>query len=157
LATYAPHAGAVAPAGRWVGRHAIMIRGIWLTLCLALLASPALAADAPGVVYGVDFSGYSGGPVVTWLGTKGFVAKQDAASSSKVVYTVVDDKLVQEAKRKALALLVNEADVAGVERVRIDWGVDEYPPGASYDKGVRSDAIMLYVFFGKTKISSGSL
>ena len=42
-------------------------------------------------------------------------------------------------------------------RIRIEWGVDAFPPGASYDKGVRSEAIMIFTFFGKKKISSGSL
>jgi hypothetical protein len=42
-------------------------------------------------------------------------------------------------------------------RIRIEWGVDAFPPGASYENGVRSESVMIYVFFGKERISSGSL
>ena len=55
------------------------------------------------------------------------------------------------------ALLLTEADVQGYSKIRIQWGVDIYPPGASYEKGVRAEAAMVYVFFGKERLSSGSL
>ncbi|MGH6932235.1 MAG: hypothetical protein ACREEE_07350, partial [Dongiaceae bacterium] len=32
-----------------------------------------------------------------------------------------------------------------------------FPQGVSYDKGIRSEPIMVYTFFGKKRISSGSL
>src|SRR5215468_5334585 len=129
-----------------------------LTLALASLAGqrPAAAQDA-GVAYSVDFTGYKSGSVLDWLKGRGFVAKQDAGNTGKVVLAVKDDTLVLEAKRRALGLLLNEKDVPGSGRIRIEWGVDAFPPGASYDKGVRSEAIMIFTFFGKEKVSSGSL
>jgi hypothetical protein len=120
-----------------------------------LLASfPAIAA-AP--LYQVDFSGYGGGPVLAWLKGKGFVAKQDADNPAKVALSIRDQALVLEAKKKALGLLVNEQDIGGATRIRIEWGVDAFPKGASYDKGVRSEAVMVYTFFGKEKQPSGSI
>ena len=129
-----------------------------LALALAGLAGqrPAAAQDA-GVAYGVDFTGYKSGPVLDWLKGRGFVAKQDAGNAGKIVLAIKDDTLVLEAKRRALGLLLNEKDVPGSGRIRIEWGVDAFPPGASYDKGVRSEAIMIFTFFGKKKVSSGSL
>jgi hypothetical protein len=125
-------------------------------LGLAWLAGPppAVAADA---AYTADFKGYKGGSVIEWLGRKGFVAKQDAGNSGKIVLSVRDDALVLEAKRRALGLLLNETDVPGPAKIRIEWGVDAFPQGVSYDKGIRSEPIMIYTFFGKKKISSGSL
>ena len=62
-----------------------------------------------------------------------------------------------EAKGSALGLLVRETDIVGYSRIRIGWGVERFPPGASYEQGIRSDAVMVYVFFGNQKVSSGSL
>jgi hypothetical protein len=128
-----------------------------LALLLALAAAPRPAGTVPGHAHLFDFTGFTGGPALKWLEQKGFVAKQDAATASKVVYAIADDALVMEAKRKALALLLSEANISDFSRVRIEWGVEEFPAGASYEKGVRSDAAMVYVFFGDEKLSSGSL
>ena len=129
-----------------------------MALALAALAPlrPSAAADA-GVAYEVEFQAYTGGPALEWLRGKGFVAKQDAGNKSKVVLSIKDGALVLEAKQRALGLLLNEKDVPGSGRVRIEWGVDTFPQGVSYDKGIRSEPIMLYTFFGKEKVSSGSL
>ena len=127
-------------------------------MALACLAGPrpAGAADA-GVAYAVDFKGYTGGSVLEWLGRKKFVAKQDADNKSKIVLSIHDEALVLEAKQRALGLLLNETDVPGSGRIRIEWGVDAFPQGVSYEKGIRSEPIMVYTFFGKKKVSSGSL
>ncbi|MFO1057028.1 MAG: hypothetical protein U1E53_08685 [Dongiaceae bacterium] len=130
-----------------------MIARIALLLaCLA--ATPAMAADP---LYQVTFSGYGSGPVLDWLKGKGFVPKKDADSPGLIALAVRDQALVLEAKKKALGLLMNETDIAGVRRIRIEWGVDAFPAGASYDKGARSEAIMVYTFFGKEKQPSGSI
>jgi hypothetical protein len=119
---------------------------------LLLLAGPAAAAD--GQTF--DFTGYTGGSVLSWLQSKGFQAKQDA-SSNKVVYTIDHGDLNLQAKQKALALLLSEANLIGFTKVRITWGVEQFPQGASYENGVRSDPLMIYLFFGDQKISSGSM
>ena len=109
------------------------------------------------MIYAVDFSGFSGGSVLQWLGSKEFEPKQDATNSRRVVYSVSQGNLVLETRSRAFALLLNETDVRDYSRIRIEWGVDAFPPGASYEAGVRSEAIMVYVFFGKERHSSGSL
>jgi Protein of unknown function (DUF3047) len=125
---------------------------------LFVLTAPAhLAGTVPIPDTVFKFTGYSGGPVLKWLEQKGFVAKRDATSASKVQFSIAGGDLILEAKRKALALLLSEANLAGFSRVRITWGVDEFPEGASYEKGVRSDAAMVYIFFGDEKLSSGSM
>ncbi len=132
---------------------------------LALLATFAIgwsqqarADDVPDtVIFSEDFSGYTNGSVLKWLGSRGFQPKQDASNASKIVYTVRDETLLIEAKQRALGLLIDETDFFTATHIRIDWGVDSFPPGASYEKGIRSDAIMVYVFFGDKKVSSGSM
>jgi hypothetical protein len=123
----------------------------------AILASAHSARAAESAIYGVDFSGYSGGSVLQWLGSKEIVPRQDANNSRRVVYSVSQGNLVLETRSRAFGLLLNETDVRDYSRVRIEWGVDAFPPGASYETGVRSEAIMVYVFFGNERHASGSL
>ena len=124
-------------------------------LILGASLLPARAADSPK--RGVDFSGYPGGSVLGWLGGKGFAPKQDASNARRVVYTASSSELMLETRSRAFGLLLNEKDVRGASRVHIEWGVNTFPPGASYEKGVRAEAIMLYIFFGKERHASGSL
>jgi hypothetical protein len=128
-----------------------------MALAVASWLVAAGSASAANPLYQVGFGGYGGGSVLAWLKGKGFVAKQDADSPAKVVLSIHNDALVLEAKRKALGLLVNETHLPGATRIRIEWGVDAFPQGVSYDKGIRSEPIMIYTFFGKEKQPSGSL
>src|SRR5262245_6510450 len=137
-----------------------MIGKLSLALALALagvaLHQTSAGAD-PGVAYAIAFQEYKDGSVLEWLRNKGFVAKQDADNKNRIVLSIRDEALVLEAKQRALGLLLNETDVPGSGRIRIEWGVDAFPQGVSYDKGIRSEPIMVYTFFGKKKVSSGSL
>ena len=123
--------------------------------CLAA-APPSGAADAT-ILYTTDFKDYTGGSVLDWLRSRNFVAKQDADNKSKIALSIQDGALVLEAKKRALGLLLNETDIPGARRMRIEWEVDTFPEGVSYDQGIRSEPIMVYTFFGKEKISSGSM
>jgi hypothetical protein len=101
----------------------LVVRIAFVLSLLSLAVSPlADAADTPDLAYSVDFSGFPGGAALDWLGAKGFVARQDAGKAGRVTLSVVDDALVLEARRRALGLLINEADVAGATRIRIEWG-----------------------------------
>lgn len=126
------------------------------TFVICVIAS-APAQSAESVIYGADFSGSPGGSVLNWLGAKGFKPQRDANNARKVVFSVSHNGLGLETKTRAFALLLNETDVRGYSRIRIQWGVDAFPAGASYKKGIRSEAVMVYVFFGKERHSSGSL
>jgi hypothetical protein len=117
---------------------------------------PAYSADS-GIVYSVNFNDYSAGSVMAWLNGKGFAAEQDMKDQRRIALTGSDKVLTLEAKARSLGLLVNEVDITGSSRIRIEWGVEAFPPGASYEQGVRSDAVMVYVFFGSKKLASGSM
>jgi hypothetical protein len=80
----------------------------------------------------------------------------DAKNRKKLDLDVRGDALVLEAKRKARALIVNEAvDLEEYSSVRIEWGIIRYPEGASYERKVNNEAIMVVIFFGYDRISSG--
>jgi hypothetical protein len=116
---------------------------------------PARSADSPK--HSIDFSGFSGGSVLSWLVGKGFKPKQDASTARRVVYSATSRELALETRSRAFGLLLNEMDVRDASRVLIEWGAHIFPPGASYERGVRAEAIMLYIFFGKERHASGSL
>ena len=130
-----------------------------LLLAMTVLLSWSYRADSgdPDLIYSVDFSDYAAGAVMTWLGSKGFVPEQDMKEQRRIALTGSDKELTLQAKSRSLGLLVDEVNIAGASRIRIDWGVQSFPPGASYEQGIRSDAVMVYIFFGSKKISSGSL
>jgi hypothetical protein len=127
-----------------------------LVLLLAL-GDGAARSEEGEVVFSIDFSDYSSGPVLSWLEAKALTPEQDIADEGKILLTGAGRALGMQARSRALGLLLGEMDVPTYSRIRLEWGVEAFPPGASYEKGVRSDAVMVYVFFGSQKLSSGSL
>jgi hypothetical protein len=128
-----------------------------LCVCVFLALAPNGASAAPKTgPYSLGFSNFTGGSALNWLEKKGFVPQQDAATESKIQFSISHEALILEAKKRAHGLLLKETNVVGYSRIRIVWGVDAFPMGASYEKGIRSDSVMVYVFFGDEKLSSGS-
>ncbi len=127
-----------------------------LALLLTLLSGHGRSDDSD-VIFALGFADYTSGPVLSWLKGKGLAPEQDMKDQRKISLSSSDRALVMEAKVPALGLLVSETDIVGYSRIRIEWGVRSFPPGASYEQGIRSDAVMVYVFFGNQKLSSGSL
>jgi hypothetical protein len=125
---------------------------IWM-LTLFGVGLVARAESASIISYDVSFSDYGGGSPFNWLASKGFEMKRRAG---EVFVTPAENVLVLETGEKAAGLLVSEVNVSRYSKIRITWGVSAFPPGASYVKGVRSEAIMVYVFFGSEKLPSGS-
>lgn len=104
----------------------------------------------------IDFSDYVEGPVETWLQKKGFVFEGDARNRRKYDLDVRDDALIVEAKRPVTGLMLNEGvDLEEFSKLRIEWGILQYPTDASYEKQINNEALMVFVFFGYDKISSG--
>jgi hypothetical protein len=63
-----------------------------------------------------------------------------------------------EAKARMSGFIFNRSvDFAHPDKVRITWGVRQYPQNASYEKQVNNEALMLYIFFGSKKVSSGNI
>lgn len=121
---------------------------------------PALPVDdgLNEVIYSVGFSDYAQGPVENWLESKGFKFKDGIMIRSKRDLYIDDGALAVEAKEPVRGFLANESvEIKDFSKVRIEWGIRKYPIGASYEKGIRNEALILYIFFGDKKISSGSI
>ena len=87
---------------------------------------------------------------------KGFVFERDARDRKKIDLDVGDDGLILEAKQPAFGIIINEGvDLEEFTSLRLEWGITQYPEGASYEKGIKNEALMVIVFFGYDKVSSG--
>lgn len=128
-------------------------------LAALALAAPPPAAAADKLVHVLSFTDYAEGPVEDWLQGKGFKAERDAKRRDRIDLDVDPDKgLIVEAKRRAFGILANESvNVPEFTAVEIDWGVDVYPDGASYEQGVRNEGLLVMIFMGDERQPSGSM
>jgi hypothetical protein len=125
------------------------------TVAVMSVAFLVATARAESITYDVIFTDYASGPTLQWLDNKGYEPERDADNGNKVVVSH-DGKVLSLATRKqAAGLLLSQVQIHTYSTIRITWGVNAFPPGASYANGVRSEAIMVYVFFGTEKIESG--
>lgn len=134
--------------------------------CFLLLATffifglNALPAWSAGdrLVHVVRFSDYKKGPVEDWLQGKGFKLERDAERQDKIDLGVDKNGLHLEIKARALGLMPNESvNVPDFTHVEIDWGINKFPAGASYEKGKRNEALMVVIFLGDERQASGSM
>jgi hypothetical protein len=110
------------------------------------------------VIYSLDFAQNSRDDARKWLEKKDFEFKRAAGSQDRLSLTFAKGAMVLEAKDKLFGLIINgKLHLDYPKKIRITWGVDAYPKGASYEKKVNNESIMVYVYFGNEKMSSGSL
>ncbi len=130
-----------------------------LLLVFLFLAFPVYAEviENPGA----DFRTASGQDAWEWLEGRSFSFERAADDKSETnIYFSEEKGLVLEALDHAQAIFaLRKGYLENYRDVEISWGVDKFPEGASYEKeGARhNEAVMLFVFFGEEKISSGSL
>ena len=131
---------------------------IWLPMIIFSLFISALPGVAQDPITIIRFDDYQAGAVEDWLAKKGFALEQDAKRRDRIELDVGPRGLKLVAHRRAFGVLANERiNLSEFSRVEIDWGVDRHPSGASYEQGVRNEAIMLVVFVGDEKMPSGSM
>ena len=108
------------------------------------------------VKYVIDFSNYSGGSVRKWLESKGLYYKGAAKYHAEIEFSIKDGMLFIKTKQPVRGFLVcKDIILPRVSKVRIEWGIIEYPKDASFESGNRTQALGLYIFFGPEKLSSG--
>jgi hypothetical protein len=106
----------------------------------------------------IDFSDYEEGSIEEWLEKKGFELKEAAKNRKKLDLDVDEGALFLEAKKPLRALIVKDSvNLGKYSKVKIEWGAIKYPRGASYEGKVNNEALLVLVFFGEEKISSGHL
>ena len=106
----------------------------------------------------VDLTDFRGGSIYSWLQAKGFSIEQDAKNPQKIALAADQRGLGLQTLRPAMGLLTNRRmNTNAYSAVEIEWGVAQHPAGASYERRINNEAIMLHVFFGTTKRASGSM
>ena len=129
-----------------------------LSLLFAGLANVPTSANDGKLVHVLRFTDYEQGSIDDWLQGKGFQFKQDAQRRNRIDLDVGLRGLVLEAKRRAFGVMPNESvNVPTFTHIEIDWGVNKFPAGASYEQGVRNEALMVIVFMGDERRPSGSM
>jgi hypothetical protein len=128
-----------------------MRRWIYQLLLFVFLCVPLnLYSD---VLYSLDFSEMKDGDAEPWFKKNDFVFKLDA---DDLDLKFQNGRLMIENPEDSNGLLYKEIEISNAKRIRIEWGVDAFPAGVDWEKGVTRDAIMVIVTFGKKKIDSGS-
>jgi len=68
-----------------------------------------------------------------WLRTRHFTFEKDAKNRRLLQLSVANDTLMLEAKKHLSGFLINDAvNVEKIKRVRINWGIIQYPIDVSY-------------------------
>jgi hypothetical protein len=155
-----------ASEGEYVAPSPASARSLYYLLWSASIAfaliclPPLLSCDAAALKrdFVLDLCGYTGGSVDDWLRARHFTFEKDAKNRRLLQLSVANDTLMLEAKGNLSGFLINDAvNVEKIKRVRINWGIVQYPIDVSYRRKVNNEALMLYVFFGTEKISSGHM
>ncbi len=138
-----------------------MLSGALLLACGAVFMAGGqvrAADEAKGgkALYTLDFSGKKGKNARDWLQNENFKLQKDAKDPECIGYSFNADSILIEAKCKTFGFAMQETPLVAAKKIRITWGVKKYPDGASWEKGVHREALMVYVFYGKEKVDSGS-
>jgi hypothetical protein len=131
---------------------------------MSLLIFPySASADArsetadDAALFSLDFTHPREGAAHDWLRSKNFELKRDAAKPTHISLHHDDNRLHIVARRPAFGLAIRPVDEVNASRLRLHWGVADYPEGVSYQHDIDNEAIMVYVFFGKERLPSGEM
>jgi len=136
-----------------------VVQGLCALAVAVLMATGATASINQGAApFVVDFTDYRVGSIDQWLRSKGLEFQRDAADPNKIALRPDARGLGVWALKPAQGILVNkQVHPNAYSHIEIEWGVGQHPEGASYERQVNNEAIMVHVFFGTEKKSSGSM
>jgi hypothetical protein len=155
------------PRYRRLSVRAALTLAIFAGLAVMLVINPR-ATPAPAFAqinaqtqpdkYLIDFSSYNGGSVEEWLKGHGYKLERDAKDRKLLGLSVIDKTFNIEAKGRMSGLILNDSvNLDHIKRLKLTWGVNHYPKDVAYSRQVNNEALMLYVFFGSEKTSSGHI
>lgn len=130
---------------------------VFLALSCALIVPGDAFGESRAVVYALDFSKQPDGDAVSWLKRQGFEFQLNAHELSPRFQR---GRLVLETTREVAGLFVQRNNPQTNQRathLRVVWGVDRYPQGADWARGVNRLPIAVMVWFGDEEIDSGMM
>lgn len=146
----------VSPFMKYFRSYTDALRRILPIAVLSAIAfsGPVWAENPLGkVVYILDFSGQANGDAKPWLKANGFQFKLDAADLNP---HFSHKRLVLETSDEKAGYFVKRVNLPNIKGIRIFWGVDRYPQGADWERGIYRVPIAVVISFGEKKIDSGS-
>lgn len=137
---------------------AVIMQAMLIAIAFAFLQfAPAVAGEGE-LVHVIRFTDYNSGSIDAWLRGKGFEFEQDAKNRDRIDLAADSNGLIVKAKRRAFGFMPNEGvNLSDFSFVEIDWAVNKFPAGASYEKGIRNEALMVIIFMGDERQPSGSM
>jgi hypothetical protein len=130
-----------------------MIRQLFVLVIVSVAIGMTANASSEKVLYTIDFSGQPDGPALNWLERSGFELQLGA---KKLNPHFRNNRLKLQSKGEDAGLFVKALNLPNAKRIRIFWGVDRYPQGADWEKGVNAVSLAVMVSFGNKKIKSGA-
>ncbi len=133
------------------------MRALLIAVAFAVLQLASAVAGEGELVSVIRFTDYPGGSIEGWLRGKGFAFEQDAKQRSRIDLRATSTGLTVKTNQRAFGIMPNEAvNLSDFSFVEIDWGVNQFPAGASYERGIRNEALMVMFFMGNERQPSGS-
>ena len=134
------------------------MRAALVAIAFAISQIASALAGEGDLVSVLRFSDYNGGSVDGWLRRKGFTFEQDAKQRSRIDLRAGGNGLTVKTNSRAFGIMPNEAvNLSDFSFIEIEWGVNRFPAGASYEQGIRNEALMVIVFMGDERQPSGSV
>lgn len=137
-------------------RLSLQLALLLILLPTCLLDGKVSAAEQSVVLKRYNFAGDASTQPQDWLEGQLFQVKHHFRDPDRIALSQFDEALHLQVKEEAFGIMLHEEDIPGARRVRLHWGVSQYPDGATYQHGVDDEAIMVYVFFGHETYDSGS-
>jgi hypothetical protein len=129
------------------------LKWIFLLALGILMLAPQAEAVAEEIILQIDFTHQPDGNAIPWLKQQGFEFKLGA---EKLNPYFEDHRLVLDTSGEEAGLIIRKLCIIGAKRIRITWGVNRFPQGADWAKGIFRVPIAVMISFGEEEISSGS-
>jgi len=140
-----------------VKRYFLLIAPIFFFISMLNVYSADIKPSKQNdVIYTINFEQPSTENARNWLTVQGFDFESGATSQSNLNLSFKNNSLVMNTTAEIFGLIIKKVKIEGAKEVRITWGVNKFPKGASYNKGINNEAIMVYIYYGDKKLSSDS-
>ncbi len=122
---------------------------------ISVTSAASVLADSK-IIRAIDFTGQENGSAVEWLREQGF---EFELAAHELNPRFENDALVISTHKELTGLFglkfAEQDFIRNVKQVEIVWGVNRYPDGADWNKGINSVPIAVMFLFGTEKRSSG--
>lgn len=89
-------------------------------------------------------------PIRKDLKQNGFTLKKAMKWDKSIHLSIANSRLNLHTNEPNFGMIIkDDLVIEDADWIKIDWGIDLYPRGSNWEKGVNREAIMIYLFFGE--------